>query len=94
MVKISVVFPYQFYLATKIISLIMDIKEESLTYREVLEILADSFDYQVRNRIFTSDNEIMVIIIVDNKRIDPNDQVRDGVQITLMMPIEGGWFLI
>ena len=76
--QIKITFPYQFYLTTKISSLNMELVEQSLTYRKILEILGSSFDSQVRKMILASDNEIMVVIILDHQRVDPDDQVRDG----------------
>ena len=88
--KIYITFPYQFYLTTQIVSLTMNVAEPNLTYQKVLEILGGSFTPEVRKMILASNNEVMVVIIVDHKRMDPDDQVRDGAQITLMMPLEGG----
>lgn len=88
--QIKITFPYQFYLTTKISSLNMELVEQSLTYRKILEILGSSLDSQVRKMILASDNEIMVVIILDHQRVDPDDQVSDGAGITLMMPLEGG----
>ena len=88
--KIHITFPYQFYLTTQIVSLTMNVAEPNLTYQKVLEILGGSFTPEVRKMILASNNEVMVVIIVDHKRMDPDDQVRDGAQITLMMPLEGG----
>lgn len=88
--RINIMLPYQFNLTTQIVSLNMDIKAQNITYRKTLEILANSFVPQVRNMILNSDNEIMTVIIVDHKRMDPDDPVREGDQIILMMPLEGG----
>ena len=87
--KVRVTLPYEFHLDTQIVSLEMNINENELTYRRILEILAGSFIDHI-SRLIICDREIMVIVIVDNKRMNPNDQVRDGDRITLMMPLEGG----
>lgn len=88
--RINITLPYQFNLTTKIVSLNMDIEAQNLTYREILEILGNSFVPQLHNMILDSDNGIMVVIIVDHKRVDPDNPVREGDQIILMMPLEGG----
>jgi sulfur carrier protein ThiS len=87
--KVNLSFPYQFYLETQIVSLDMNIAEQSISYRRVLEILAGSFDKQAYQLIF-SNHEVVVVIIVDNKCVSPDDQVRDGDRISLMLPLEGG----
>jgi hypothetical protein len=53
-------------------------------------VLREKAQIPIRKLILASNNEVMVVIIVDHKRMDPDDQVPDGAQITLMMPLEGG----
>ena len=60
----------------------MDIAELNLTYRKILETLGNSFTPEVRKLILASNNEFMVVIIVDHKRMDPDDQVRDRAKIS------------
>jgi len=87
--KVNVTLPYEFYFDTQIVSLDMNLREQNPTYRRVLELLADTFVDRAYKSILYA-HEIMVIIIVDNKRMSPDDQVRDGDRIILMMPLEGG----
>jgi molybdopterin converting factor small subunit len=87
--QVNLSFPYQFYLETQIVSLHMNIVEQDITYRRVLEILAKSFDDQVY-QLIVSNHEIMVVIIVDNKCVNHDAQVHDGDKISLMLPLEGG----
>jgi len=63
--------------------------DHNLTYREVLLKLSDSFQGDLRRRLFDSKTDLSVILIVYNKTVFPDEEVKNGDNLVLMYPLLG-----